>query len=122
MQVFVHGGSWSGGVMDRDAEVFDPNADDPEWRFLTSISTASIETDDQAGQYRSDNHGWFMGWSDNTGALLAVRVCFVCHGLPASACMRHQVLALQLLLSPWWCCTACRHYAGARTAQHHSAR
>lgn len=62
--------------MDRDAEVLDPFADAVEWRPLTSIDTTSLLTDDPAGRYRADNHGWFMGWSDNTGVSRKLPLCY----------------------------------------------
>jgi hypothetical protein len=53
-QVFVLGGSWSGGKGGgRYGEVFDGNA----WRALTAMGTEPMQTADFRGIYRQDNHG-----------------------------------------------------------------
>ena len=62
------GGSWSGGTSDKNAEMFDPAGD--KWSLLPGIPATSIYTNDPAGKYRADNHGWFFGWSGGKGAIL----------------------------------------------------
>ena len=80
-RVFTLGGSWSGGIGGKDAEVFTP---DGTWQRLPGITAQSILTDDKDGVYRADNHGWFfavgggevfhagpskqMHWFDTSGA------------------------------------------------------
>ena len=67
--MFVHGGSYSGGRMEKKAEVLDPLASTVEWRTLSDLGTSSIRTRDRQGLFRSDNHAWLFGWSNSTGAL-----------------------------------------------------
>lgn len=69
-QVFTHGGSWNGGRNNKLGEVLDPLAGTPAWRTLANLGTMSIRTSDSDGVFRSDNHPWLFGWSDNEGALL----------------------------------------------------
>jgi galactose oxidase len=59
-QVFALGGSWSGGLGGKDAEIFTP---DGSWERLPNVSAQSILTQDRGGIYRSDNHGWFFATS-----------------------------------------------------------
>ena len=61
-RVFVLGGSWSGGVGGKSGEVWSQAAG---WQRLTGVPVAPILTADPAGQYRSDNHGWFFTWTGN---------------------------------------------------------
>jgi galactose oxidase len=67
VQVFLLGGSFSGGQGNKYGEVFDPITG--TWRALTSVKPDFILTGDVAGTYRADNHGWFFGWLDGEGAL-----------------------------------------------------
>lgn len=69
MQIFLIGGSWSGGLNNKVAEVFDST----EWTTLSAIDPAVIYTNDKEGVYRSDNHAWLFGWSAGTGAPLRPR-------------------------------------------------
>ena len=80
-RVFTLGGSWSGGIGGKDAEVFTPNG---TWQLKPGITAQSILTHDKDGVYRADNHGWFfavaggqvfhagpskhMHWFDTAGA------------------------------------------------------
>jgi hypothetical protein len=73
VQVFLLGGSWSNGTgTDRNqlktAELFSP--DTGKWRLLSGIPPTPILTNDPRGVYRSDNHGWFFGWSNAEGVCL----------------------------------------------------
>ena len=66
LQVFVLGGSWSGPKdLAKDAEVWDPATG--TWTLLPGIQAASILTNDPEGTYRSDNYGWFFGWTAGSG-------------------------------------------------------
>ena len=67
VQIFMLGGSWSGGTSDKNAEILDPEG--AKWALLPNIKATSIFTNDPAGKYRADNHAWFFGWSGGTGAL-----------------------------------------------------
>lgn len=66
LQVFLIGGSWSGGTSVKDAEIFDPA--DQTWTELPGIDPTLIYTDDAQGKYRADNHAWLFGWSNGLGA------------------------------------------------------
>ena len=61
-RVFTLGGSWSGGLGGKNAEVWSPSTG---WRRLTGASVTPILTADPEGVYRSDNHGWFFSWTNN---------------------------------------------------------
>ena len=63
------GGSWSGGVNDKDAEIFDPAG---TWTKLTGVPVAPIYTKEENKaptplRYRADNHAWLFGWSNAQG-------------------------------------------------------
>ena len=66
----MHGGSWSGGRVDKKAEVLNPSASDVAWRRLSNIGTGTIRTADKQGLYRSDNHAWLFGWSSGSSVQL----------------------------------------------------
>ncbi len=57
--VLTVGGSWSGGVGAKDAEVYTPAG---VWRRLSGVSTATatLNTSDSRGLFRSDNHMWLL--------------------------------------------------------------
>ena len=56
--VFTIGGSWSGGVGNKDAEVW--SAATRTWRRTGAIFDDFILTNDPRGAYRSDNHAWLF--------------------------------------------------------------
>ena len=59
--VFTLGGSWTGGVGDKSAEVFR----DDSWQRLDGIEASdSIVTSDFRGLFRGDNHMWLFAWED----------------------------------------------------------
>ena len=64
LQVFLLGGSWSGGIgtEGKKAEIFDPHMP-KAWKLLGDIDNSYILTKDKAGEYRADNHAWFFGWA-----------------------------------------------------------
>jgi len=59
-QIFVIGGSWSGGQGGKNGEMYDPITN--TWTLLPGCPVAPMLTDDAAGVYRADNHGWLFGW------------------------------------------------------------
>jgi galactose oxidase len=67
-QVFLLGGSWSGGLGGKGGELFTPAGSANGWTLLQGVSAEPILTKDPEGVYRADNHGWFFGWSGGSGA------------------------------------------------------
>ncbi|KAL8757549.1 MAG: hypothetical protein Q9184_004178, partial [Pyrenodesmia sp. 2 TL-2023] len=63
--IFVIGGSWSGGRGDKNGEVW--NATTNTWSLLAGCPVAPMLTADVEGVYRSDNHAWLFGWK--TGSI-----------------------------------------------------
>ena len=59
-QVFVLGGSWSGGTGGKLGEIWSPTAN---WRELPNVPATPIYTADSQGAFRADNHGWFIATS-----------------------------------------------------------
>ena len=59
-RIFTIGGSWSGGVGNKNGEVYDTNAN--TWTSLPGCPVAPMLTNDAQGEYRSDNHGWLFAW------------------------------------------------------------
>ncbi len=66
-QVFVIGGSYSGGTGDKTGEVY--SSADNTWKLLPGADVAPILTNDLQGIYRADNHAWL--WV----SLLATHAC-----------------------------------------------
>ncbi|MDQ0922355.1 galactose oxidase [Pseudarthrobacter sp. W1I19] len=56
-EVFSIGGSWSGGVGNKNGEVWSRSRG---WRTLANVPVTNILTDDPDGGYRSDNHPWLF--------------------------------------------------------------
>jgi hypothetical protein len=79
VQIFLLGGSWSGGQGGKNGEVFDPIAG--KWRALTNVKPEFILTSDVTGTYRADNHGWFFGWLNGEGLLSSVLCVLECLAL-----------------------------------------
>ncbi|OKL62599.1 hypothetical protein UA08_02379 [Talaromyces atroroseus] len=63
-RIFTVGGSFSGGIGNKDGEIYDPEAD--EWTLLPGCSAEPMLTNDAGGIYRSDNHGWLFAWSNGS--------------------------------------------------------
>ena len=57
-EVFTIGGSYSGALGDKDAEVWSPATG--AWRRLLAVFDDFILTRDTRGIYRSDNHAWLF--------------------------------------------------------------
>jgi galactose oxidase len=56
-EVFTIGGSWSGGLGNKNGEVWSSATG---WRTLSGVPVDKILTNDPAGVYRSDNHAWLF--------------------------------------------------------------
>ena len=63
-RVFTIGGSWSGGIFEKDGEIYDPVLNN--WTMLPNALVAPMLTNDPQGTYRADNHGWLFGWKNGT--------------------------------------------------------
>lgn len=63
-RVFTIGGSWSGGRMEKDGEIYDPAT--KTWTFLPGALVKPMLTKDPQGIFRSDNHAWLFGWKNGT--------------------------------------------------------
>ena len=67
--VFTIGGSWSGGLGNKDGELWSSSAED--WKKLPGVKVEPILGDDPQGIYRSDNHAWLFavqkGWVFHAG-------------------------------------------------------
>jgi galactose oxidase len=61
-RIFTIGGSWSGGQGGKNGEIYDPVAN--TWTLLPNCPVAPMLTNDAAGVYRADNHGWLFGWKN----------------------------------------------------------
>ena len=57
---FTLGGSWSGGVGGKAAELW---TDGQGWRRLSGVPAEPFAGSDPQGMYRSDNHMWLFGWT-----------------------------------------------------------
>ncbi|KAF1814156.1 galactose oxidase [Eremomyces bilateralis CBS 781.70] len=60
--VFTIGGSWSGGIFQKNGEYYDPSAN--TWNMLNDADVTPMLTNDAGGLYRSDNHAWLFGWKN----------------------------------------------------------
>ena len=63
-RTFVIGGSWAGGQGGKNGEVYNPDSN--SWQSLPNCPVGPMLTNDDAGVYRADNHGWIFGWKDRT--------------------------------------------------------
>lgn len=64
VQVLTLGGSFSGNLTaDKGGEVYDGTA----WR-QTDIPAGPILSDDQGGNFRTDNYPFLFYWTENSGA------------------------------------------------------
>ncbi|KAK4696618.1 galactose oxidase, partial [Lecanoromycetidae sp. Uapishka_2] len=60
--IFVIGGSWSGGTGGKNGELYSYASN--TWSLLSGAPVAPMLTNDAQGVYRADNHGWLFGWKD----------------------------------------------------------
>jgi galactose oxidase len=58
--IFVIGGSWSGGSGNKIGELYSYTAN--TWTKLAGAPVDPMLTNDAQGVYRADNHGWLFGW------------------------------------------------------------
>ena len=56
-EVFTLGGSWSGGIGNKNGEVWSAAGG---WRTLPNVLSDNILTDDPRGEYTADNHSWLF--------------------------------------------------------------
>ncbi|KAH6721767.1 carbohydrate-binding module family 32 protein [Leptodontidium sp. MPI-SDFR-AT-0119] len=66
-RTFIIGGSWLNNPADRggkNAEIFDETTN--TWTLLPGCPVAPMLTNDNAGIYRADNHGWIFAWSNSS--------------------------------------------------------
>ncbi|CAI3802409.1 discoidin domain-containing protein [Pseudarthrobacter sp. MM222] len=56
-EVFTLGGSWSGGVGNKNGEVWSAAGG---WRTLPSVLSDNILTNDPRGEFTADNHSWLF--------------------------------------------------------------
>jgi galactose oxidase len=65
-RIFTLGGSWSGGTGLKNGEVWTPGAAGGTSSARNGIPVAPFETNDNRGEFRSDNHMWLFAWSNGT--------------------------------------------------------
>ncbi|KAJ4388070.1 hypothetical protein N0V93_008675 [Gnomoniopsis smithogilvyi] len=63
-RVFTIGGAFAGGIKSKDGEVFDPSTN--AWTSLPGAKVAPMLTVDAEGIWRTDNHGWLLGWKNGS--------------------------------------------------------
>ncbi|KAK1988017.1 kelch domain-containing protein [Colletotrichum cereale] len=63
-KVFTIGGAWSGELMVKNGEVYDPVAN--TWTYLPGANVTTMLTNDHEGVWREDNHGWLFGWKNGS--------------------------------------------------------
>ena len=63
-RVFTIGGSWSGGIFEKNGEIYNPSS--KTWTSLSGAKVNPMLTADRQGLYRSDNHAWLFGWKKGT--------------------------------------------------------
>jgi galactose oxidase len=60
--IFTIGGSWSGGIFNKNGEYYNPNTN--TWTALSGANVSPMLTNDAQGLYRADNHAWLFGWKN----------------------------------------------------------
>lgn len=63
-KVFTIGGAYSGDRVSKDGEVYDPKSN--TWTSLPGAKVAPMLTADAGGVWRTDNHGWLLGWKNGS--------------------------------------------------------
>lgn len=61
-EIFVIGGSWSGGYGGKNGEIFNGTS----WSLLPGALVKPMLTNDAQGIFRQDNHGWLFGWKNGS--------------------------------------------------------
>ena len=62
--IFTVGGSWSGALGGKDAEIYNPASN--TWTKYPGCQVAPMLTNDNQGIYRQDNHGWLFARSNGS--------------------------------------------------------
>lgn len=63
-RVFTIGGAYSGPMQSKDGEIFNPTTN--TWTPLQGAKVAPMLTTDAEGVWRTDNHGWLVGWKNGS--------------------------------------------------------
>lgn len=63
-RIFTIGGSWSGGVGNKNGEVYDTGTN--VWKKLPACLSKALYTNDKEGEYKQDNHPWIFGWKQGS--------------------------------------------------------
>ncbi|OLN89015.1 Galactose oxidase 2 [Colletotrichum chlorophyti] len=62
--IFTIGGSWAGGVTEKNGELFDPRT--RTWTSLPGCRVEPMLTADARGMFASDNHAWLFAWKNGS--------------------------------------------------------
>ncbi|KZL65904.1 galactose oxidase precursor [Colletotrichum tofieldiae] len=62
--IFTIGGSWSGGVEEKNGEMFDPKS--KAWVTLPGCRVEPMLTADSRGTFAADNHAWLFAWKNGS--------------------------------------------------------
>lgn len=63
-RIFTIGGSWSGGVGNKNGEVYDTAAN--TWTKLPACPVKALYTADKEGERKQDTHPWIFGWKQGS--------------------------------------------------------
>ncbi|KZL84074.1 galactose oxidase [Colletotrichum incanum] len=63
-KIFTIGGSWSGGVKEKNGEIFDPQT--RAWVPLPGCRVEPLLTADGRGTFAADNHAWLFAWKNGS--------------------------------------------------------
>lgn len=63
-RTFVIGGSWAGGIGNKNGEIYDPGAN--KWTKLPQCPSTALYTEDKEGTYKRDNHPWLFAWKQGS--------------------------------------------------------
>lgn len=63
-RIFTIGGSWAGGIGNKNGEVYDTGAN--TWTKLPGCLVKPLYTADKEGEYKQDNHPWIFGWKQGS--------------------------------------------------------
>lgn len=63
-RIFTIGGSWAGGIGNKNGEIYNTGAD--QWTKLPDCPSKPLYTEDKEGEYKRDNHPWLFGWKQGS--------------------------------------------------------
>lgn len=63
-RIFVIGGSWAGGIGNKNGEIYDTGAN--KWTKLPDCLSTALYTEDGEGPYKRDNHPWLFAWKQGS--------------------------------------------------------